>query len=89
MPRLITVTKKHDDVSPDSQPSVPISIAGEPAPRPQGVRPDPLGWRLGGATPVQPRPGPGHGDRGKQGQQRPHANVDARRRRNPSSRFRG
>lgn len=87
MPRSITVTKKHDVVSPDAQPSAPTPIAGERAPR--EVRPDPLGWRLGGAAPVQPRPGPGKQQRGKHGEQRPHASADARRRRSPSSRFRG
>lgn len=88
MPKLMTVTKKHDETS-DSQPSVPTMIAGERAPRAQGGVPDPLGWRLGGATPVQPRPGPGNDERNRHGQQRPHANADVRRRRSPSSRFRG
>lgn len=76
MPRTNHVTK-HDDTSTE-----------QPTQRPEGVRAGPLAWRLGGAPADPQRPaGSKHERRREQAPQR--GAVDVRRRRNPSSRFRG
>jgi hypothetical protein len=78
MPKLFIFTKRIDDTLSDDQ---------RPA-RPEGAQPDPLGWRLGGATPVPQRPGQNKPERRRE-QTPPRPAADVRRRHNPSSRFRG
>lgn len=88
MPRNSSVPKNRNDVSsPAPQPSVTVPAAIE-APR-LWVPAGPLAWTLGGAPREQPPPG-----RSEPGRRREPAggrppSVDLRRRRNPSSRFRG
>lgn len=79
MPKIKTISRPAGDTSPANPPS-----AAAPERRPA----DPLGWQLGGATPPQ-RPVAGGAERRREPAPRPHAAVDVRRRRSPSSRFRG
>ncbi len=80
MPKIKTISRPAGDSSPDNQPT-PAAPERRPA--------DPLGWRLGGATPAPQRPAAGSAERRREPAPRPHAAVDVRRRRSPSSRFRG
>lgn len=91
MPKIHPVPKHDGDASPDPQPSVTHPAPeSRPSPRPERTHSGPLSWMLGGAPPARQRPGQNDAERRREpAPQRPHAAVDARRRRNPSSRFRG
>ena len=62
----------------------------EPSPRPGRALTGPLAWTLGGATPARSGPAAGNGERRREpSPQRQPISAEARKRRNPSSRFRG
>lgn len=87
MPRVHPPIAPTDITSPDPQQSASAPRAAEPkAPRADA----PLPWTLEGALRPGQRRGRGDGERrGGPAPQRSHPAVDARRRRSPSSRFRG
>lgn len=62
----------------------------DPEPRPGREHTGPLSWVLGGAPAARPAPAPGRQEpRREPAHNRQPVGADVRRRRNPSSRFRG
>jgi len=83
MPKTIPVPKATPDLTaPETRP--------DPSPRPERALTGPLSWVLGGATPARGRPAAGNGERRREpAHGRQPVSAEARKRRNPSSRFRG
>lgn len=83
MPKTITAPNAIPDLTaPETRP--------DPSPRPGRALTGPLSWSLGGATPARSGPAPGNGERRREpSPQRQPISAEARKRRNPSSRFRG
>lgn len=88
MPKHRPVPKNRDDV-PSPDPQTPVTVpAAVAAPR-VWLPPGPLAWTLGGAPRDQPSPARGGPKKPREPSSGRPPSVDVRRRRSPSSRFRG
>ncbi|MFZ6185890.1 hypothetical protein [Nannocystis pusilla] len=83
MPRISFAPKSNPDLTaPEPQP--------DPAPRPAREHTGPLSWSLGGAPAARPGAAPAKSERRREpAPSRQPASKDVRRRRSPSSGFRG